>query len=203
MQLWDELSSSGVDVLILAATNRPHDLDPAVQRRFDRSFFLSYPDCESRADILRTVLTSHRVDNTVDVNLCAQQTEGYTGNDLSRLCRAAVRSVRRKQRPCQRQEDALSSRGTHFRPLTTNDMLAAMRAVLPTSWMAQSYASLANRPSGPPTPSSDLGHSSAVDPSQGLETSWVEEANSPDHADVKDGAEEDEDEDENEDEGDT
>ncbi|CAN0413639.1 unnamed protein product, partial [Ectocarpus sp. 12 AP-2014] len=93
MQLWDELSCSGQDrqdrVVVLAATNRPWDLDPAVQRRFSRSFQVGLPDRKMRKAVLMKALEDVEVEEGFDWRELAVKTEGYSCGDVVELCREA------------------------------------------------------------------------------------------------------------------
>jgi SpoVK/Ycf46/Vps4 family AAA+-type ATPase len=90
MQLWDELLREHADVVIVGATNRPQDLDPAILRRFERSFLIPAPDLPARKDVLAKLLRGVELDADFDADRCAQGTEGYTASDLAAVCRAAV-----------------------------------------------------------------------------------------------------------------
>lgn len=96
MSHWDGLlSKSGERILVLAATNRPFDLDEAIIRRFERRIMVGLPSVENREKILKTLLTKERVDEGLDLKELARMTEGYTGSDLKNLCMtAAYRPVR-------------------------------------------------------------------------------------------------------------
>jgi len=96
MSHWDGLlSKSGERVLVLAATNRPFDLDEAIIRRFERRIMVGLPTQESRELILRTLLSKEKVDENIDFKELATMTEGYSGSDLKNLCvTAAYRPVR-------------------------------------------------------------------------------------------------------------
>ncbi len=80
------------DVVVVAATNRPDIIDPALLRsgRFDRLLMIGAPDKSGRYEILR--IHAARIPNCEDVNLeeLAELTEGYVGSDLEALCREAV-----------------------------------------------------------------------------------------------------------------
>ncbi|CAM9096542.1 unnamed protein product, partial [Ectocarpus sp. 6 AP-2014] len=93
MQLWDELSCSGQDrqdrVVVLAATNRPWDLDPAAQRRFSRSFQVGLPDRKMRKAVLMKALEDVEVEEGFDWRELAVKTEGYSCGDVVELCREA------------------------------------------------------------------------------------------------------------------
>ncbi|CAL4909761.1 unnamed protein product [Urochloa decumbens] len=96
MSHWDGLlSKSGERILVLAATNRPFDLDEAIIRRFERRIMVGLPTQESRELILRTLLSKEKVDENIDFKELATMTEGYSGSDLKNLCvTAAYRPVR-------------------------------------------------------------------------------------------------------------
>ncbi|KAE8077797.1 hypothetical protein FH972_016325 [Carpinus fangiana] len=95
MTHWDGLlTKPGERILVLAATNRPFDLDEAIIRRFERRVMVGLPSIESREKILRTLLAKEKVEN-LDFKELATITEGYSGSDLKNLCvTAAYRPVR-------------------------------------------------------------------------------------------------------------
>jgi transitional endoplasmic reticulum ATPase len=80
------------DVVVIAATNRPDILDPALLRsgRFDRLLMIGAPDKLGRYEILK--IHTAQIPNSEDVNLdeLAELTEGYVGSDLDSLCREAA-----------------------------------------------------------------------------------------------------------------
>ncbi|AED96272.1 P-loop containing nucleoside triphosphate hydrolases superfamily protein [Arabidopsis thaliana] len=95
MTHWDGLMTKpGERILVLAATNRPFDLDEAIIRRFERRIMVGLPSIESREKILRTLLSKEKTEN-LDFHELGQITEGYSGSDLKNLCiTAAYRPVR-------------------------------------------------------------------------------------------------------------
>ncbi|EEC70216.1 hypothetical protein OsI_00975 [Oryza sativa Indica Group] len=96
MTHWDGLlSRPDQKILVLAATNRPFDLDEAIIRRFERRIMVGLPSLESRELILRSLLSKEKVDGGLDYKELATMTEGYSGSDLKNLCTtAAYRPVR-------------------------------------------------------------------------------------------------------------
>ncbi|XP_057786812.1 uncharacterized protein LOC131004206 isoform X2 [Salvia miltiorrhiza] len=96
MTHWDGLlTKTGERILVLAATNRPFDLDEAIIRRFERRIMVGLPAVENREKILRTLLSKEKVDEDLDFLELATMTEGYSGSDLKNLCiTAAYRPVR-------------------------------------------------------------------------------------------------------------
>ncbi|TVU22963.1 hypothetical protein EJB05_32686 [Eragrostis curvula] len=96
MTHWDGLlSRPDQRILVLAATNRPFDLDEAIIRRFERRIMVGLPSMESRELIMRSLLSKEKVDEGLDFKELATMTEGYSGSDLKNLCTtAAYRPVR-------------------------------------------------------------------------------------------------------------
>ncbi|KAG7956467.1 hypothetical protein I3843_11G124900 [Carya illinoinensis] len=96
MTHWDGLlTKPGERILVLAATNRPFDLDEAIIRRFERRIMVGLPSVESREMIFRTLLAKEKVEEGLDFKELATMTEGYTGSDLKNLCTtAAYRPIR-------------------------------------------------------------------------------------------------------------
>ncbi|KAH7427530.1 hypothetical protein KP509_10G048300 [Ceratopteris richardii] len=96
MAHWDGLlSKTNERVLVLAATNRPFDLDDAIIRRFERRIMVGLPDRENREKILRIILEKETIADDVDFGELAGMTEGFSGSDLKNLCRvAAYRPIR-------------------------------------------------------------------------------------------------------------
>lgn len=91
MAHWDGLLSKSTErVLVLAATNRPFDLDEAIIRRFQRRIMVGLPNAESRERILRTLLAKETLEEGFDFKDLATMTDGYTGSDLKNLCTAAA-----------------------------------------------------------------------------------------------------------------
>ena len=80
------------DVVVIAATNRPDIIDPALLRpgRFDKAILVGPPDEASRKSILEIQLRSKPLADDVDIGALAKETEGCTGADLSAICNEAV-----------------------------------------------------------------------------------------------------------------
>jgi transitional endoplasmic reticulum ATPase len=86
------------DIVVIAATNRPNLIDPAVLRpgRFDRLIYVPEPDDKSRLQILKLYSSTMPVSKDVDMNQVAAQTKYYSGADLENICReAAMHALRR------------------------------------------------------------------------------------------------------------
>ena len=94
-------------VIVLAATNRPDILDPALLRpgRFDRQIYVNKPDVKGRESILKVHAKNKRLDDTVDLHLLARSTVGFTGADLSNLLNEAAILAAREDRKMLGMED--------------------------------------------------------------------------------------------------
>ena len=119
----DGVSSDNDGVYLLAATNAPWDIDPALRRpgRLDRTLLVLPPDEPARAAILHTHLRERPVEG-IDLQALARATEGLTGADLSHVCDSAA-------------ENALMDSVRTGRPRLMNmkDMYAALKEVRPSS----------------------------------------------------------------------
>ncbi|XP_021690124.1 uncharacterized protein LOC110671835 isoform X2 [Hevea brasiliensis] len=88
---WDGLRTKDTErVLVLAATNRPFDLDEAVIRRLPRRLMVNLPDAPNRAKIMRVILAQEDLSPDVDFDAIASMTDGYSGSDLKNLCVTAA-----------------------------------------------------------------------------------------------------------------
>jgi transitional endoplasmic reticulum ATPase len=85
-------------VVIIAATNRPDIIDPALLRpgRFDKSILIGPPDKESRLSIFGIHTKDKPLDSDVDLEKLAEMTEGCTGADISAICNEAVMTAVRE-----------------------------------------------------------------------------------------------------------
>ncbi len=102
-QLLIEMDGFGENegVIIIAATNRPDILDPALLRpgRFDRQLTVGYPDVKGREEILKVHARNKPLAPDVKLSVIAQSTAGFTGADLENLLNeAALLSARRKKK---------------------------------------------------------------------------------------------------------
>ncbi len=96
----DGLKSRG-DVIMMAATNRPNAIDPALRRpgRFDREIAIGIPNEHARREILEIYARGMPLGEGVDLTDLAQTTHGFTGADLNALCREAAMAALRRQLP--------------------------------------------------------------------------------------------------------
>ncbi|KYO69284.1 ATP-dependent zinc metalloprotease FtsH [Thermovenabulum gondwanense] len=94
-------------IIIIAATNRPDILDPALLRpgRFDRQIVVDIPDIKGREEILKVHARNKPLEENVDLSILARRTPGFTGADLENLLNeAALLAVRRNKKKIGMQE---------------------------------------------------------------------------------------------------
>ncbi len=141
VQLLSELDGMGADnegIFVLAATNQPWDVDPALRRpgRLDRTILVVPPDEDARRKILEVHLRDKPVEG-VDLRRIAARTDGYSGADLRLVCEAAAELAI---------EDSL--RQGRPRPIGPDDLVAALAHATPStrSWfdMARNVVAFAN-----------------------------------------------------------
>jgi len=86
------------NVVVIAATNMPHLIDPALLRpgRFDRSIFIGVPDKEARKKIFKIHTKNMPLAKDVDIEELAEYTENYVGSDIELICREAAMLVIRE-----------------------------------------------------------------------------------------------------------
>ena len=100
LALMDGLKGRG-KVIVIAATNLPNALDPALRRpgRFDREISIPIPDREGRREIMEIHSAGMPLDADVELNVLADITHGFVGADLEALCREAAMSALRRLLP--------------------------------------------------------------------------------------------------------
>ena len=88
-------------VIVLAATNRPDILDPALRRpgRFDREIYVGRPDSKGREEILKVHARDKKLSDDVDLKKIAMTTQGFTGADLQNLLNEAAILATRAEKP--------------------------------------------------------------------------------------------------------
>jgi transitional endoplasmic reticulum ATPase len=139
-QLLTELDGLEIltNVLVIGATNRPDIVDPALLRpgRFDRLLYVPPPDRDSRVQILKIHIKKKPLDEAVDIEKLADQTDGYTGADIASLSSAAVMLALREHvskykdpKEAEKHKDELKIQMKHFedamkkiRPLSTQEL---------------------------------------------------------------------------------
>ncbi|HDM23874.1 AAA family ATPase [archaeon] len=134
LALMDGLTPRG-NVIVIGATNRINDLDPALRRpgRFDREIEIGVPDKKGRLEILQ-VHTRGMPLKDVDLEEIAAITHGYTGADLAALCReAAMIALRRYMPEINLREDRVPPEVLEKMVVTKEDFMKAFKEVVPTA----------------------------------------------------------------------
>ena len=108
-QLLTEMDGFGSNsgVIILAATNRADILDKALMRagRFDRQIYVELPDLNDRVAIFKVHLKKIKIDDSVDIELLARQTPGFSGADIANVCNeAALIAARHNKKTVEKQD---------------------------------------------------------------------------------------------------
>ena len=98
-------------VIILAATNRADMLDSALLRagRFDRQINVDLPDLNERKEIFKVHLKPVKIDSTVDVDMLARQTPGFSGADIANVCNEAALIAARHNKESVGKQDFLDA----------------------------------------------------------------------------------------------
>ncbi len=135
----DGVAGSNERLLVMAATNAPWFVDPALRRpgRFDRVVFVPPPDRAARLEVLRLHLRKRPVEASVDLAALAEKTAEFSGADLLDLVERAIETPLRE-----------ALRSGDVRPLTRADMTGALAIAKPSTreWFetARNYATFAN-----------------------------------------------------------
>eukprot|EP00731_Ephydatia_muelleri_P018210 Em0011g250a len=99
-------------VIIMAATNRPNSIDPALRRfgRFDREVDIGIPDATGRLEVLRIHTKNMKLADDVDLEQVANETHGYVGSDVASLCsEAAMQQIREKMDLIDLEDDTIDA----------------------------------------------------------------------------------------------
>jgi katanin p60 ATPase-containing subunit A1 len=92
-----EDNEKGKNIMVLAATNRPWDLDDALIRRLEKRVYIPLPSGEGRSELFKINLKGIDLESSIKWDELVKKTEGYSGADLSNVCReAAMMPMRRK-----------------------------------------------------------------------------------------------------------
>ena len=135
LTLMDGMKSRG-KVVVIAATNRPDSIDPALRRpgRFDREIEIGIPDDEGRFDILSIHTRGMPINEQVDLKQISKTTHGFVGADLEVLSKeAAMRSLRRILPEIDLDEDKISTEVLQRIEITDEDFKDALKEVRPSA----------------------------------------------------------------------
>ncbi|MEK0351922.1 MAG: CDC48 family AAA ATPase [Nitrosopumilus sp.] len=135
LTLMDGMKSRG-KVVVIAATNRPDSIDPALRRpgRFDREIEIGIPDDKERFEILSIHTRGMPIDEKVDLEQISKITHGFVGADLQVLSKeAAMRSLRRILPEIDLDEEKVSSEILQKIQITSEDFRDALKEVRPSA----------------------------------------------------------------------
>jgi len=135
LTLMDGMKSRG-NVVVIAATNRPDSIDPALRRpgRFDREIEIGIPDDEGRFDILSIHTRGMPIDEKVDLKQISKTTHGFVGADLEILSKeAAMKSLRRILPEIDYDEEKISTEILEKIQITSDDFRDALKEVSPSA----------------------------------------------------------------------
>ncbi|MEM4297395.1 MAG: CDC48 family AAA ATPase, partial [Nitrososphaerota archaeon] len=135
LALMDGLEGRG-SVIVIGATNRPNALDPALRRpgRFDREIEIGIPDKRGRTEILHIHTRGMPLAKDVIVEKLGEITRGYTGADLTALCReAAMKAIRRILPNIDFSEEKISPEILNNLEVTMKDFIDAYKEITPSA----------------------------------------------------------------------
>lgn len=135
LSLMDGLKARG-QIIVIAATNRPNDIDPALRRggRFDREIELGVPTREGRREILQIHTRNMPLAKNVDLNKIADVSHGHVGADINALCKeAAMSSLRRVMPKLKLKEETIPTEVIENLEVTKKDFQDALLMVEPSA----------------------------------------------------------------------
>ncbi|XP_048761547.1 outer mitochondrial transmembrane helix translocase-like isoform X1 [Ostrea edulis] len=122
MSMWDGIiTDPNCLIMIIAATNRPSDIDPAILRRLPCQFNIKKPEKLQRVNILKLVLYGERTED-LDYEKLGEETVGLTGSDLKELCRVASTNRIRELVQNSHTDNIYEMEIERLRPITMKDM---------------------------------------------------------------------------------
>jgi transitional endoplasmic reticulum ATPase len=135
LSLMDGLEARG-KVIVIAATNRPNAIDPALRRpgRFDREIEIKVPDKRGRLEILQIHARNMPLDTDVDQDKVAGVTHGFVGADLEYLCKeAAMKCLRRLLPELNLEDEKIPPETLEKLVITMSDFENAIKEVTPSA----------------------------------------------------------------------
>jgi transitional endoplasmic reticulum ATPase len=134
LALMDGLSSRG-EVIVIAATNRPNALDPAIRRggRFDREVEVGIPNKNGRLEILYVHTRGMPLDESLDLKEIAEVTHGFVGADLYALCKEAAMHTLERALPDLDVKEDIPSQVLDNLNVTREDFYTALKKIEPSA----------------------------------------------------------------------
>ncbi|XP_035845073.1 katanin p60 ATPase-containing subunit A1 [Helianthus annuus] len=121
-------------VMVLAATNFPWDIDQGLRRRLEKRIYIPLPNFKSRMELIKINLKTVKVAADMDFTVIARRTDGYSGDDLTNVCRdASFEGMRRKLAGKTREEIRNMPKDNFAKvPVTMRDFEEAIKRVQPS-----------------------------------------------------------------------
>ncbi|XP_053564450.1 katanin p60 ATPase-containing subunit A-like 1 [Bombina bombina] len=117
-------------VMVLAATNFPWDIDEALRRRLEKRIYIPLPTASGRAELLKINLRDVEVEPGIDLNVIAEKIEGYSGADITNVCRdAALMAMRRRIQGLTPEQIRALSKEELQMPVTMMDFEQALKKI--------------------------------------------------------------------------
>src|SRR6266705_250066 len=135
LSLMDGMGARG-NIIVIGATNRPNAIDPALRRpgRFDREIEIGVPDKIGRHEILQIHTRAMPLTSDVNLDRLSEISHGYTGADISALCReAAMKSLRRYLPQVNMEDERIPSAMLEKMEVNLDDFMNAYREITPTA----------------------------------------------------------------------
>ncbi|XP_076021762.1 katanin p60 ATPase-containing subunit A-like 1 [Genypterus blacodes] len=117
-------------VMVLAATNFPWDIDEALRRRLEKRIYIPLPTAVGRVELLKINLKEVEVAADVDMEVIAEKTEGYSGADITNVCRdASLMAMRRRIQGLSPEEIRALSKEELQMPVTMEDFTLTLKKI--------------------------------------------------------------------------
>ena len=123
-------------IMVLGATNLPWDLDDALRRRFEKRIYIPLPNSVGRQQMFKINFKGIKLSSDIDIDTLVKKTEGYSGHDISSVCReASLMNMRRKLMSGNGQFDLLEAAHNETflqdleAPVSQNDILTAIKNI--------------------------------------------------------------------------
>jgi katanin p60 ATPase-containing subunit A1 len=140
-------------VIVLGATNFPWDIDEALRRRLEKRIYIPLPDLNGRVALLRINLREVTLDDDVDLEKIADRLDGYSGADVTTVCRdASMMGMRRKIEGLSIEQIQAIPKEELNMPAKMEDFVDVLKKVSPSvskndlekyeKWMAEVFKSL-------------------------------------------------------------
>ncbi|NXW08880.1 KATL1 protein, partial [Fregetta grallaria] len=117
-------------VMVLAATNFPWDIDEALRRRLEKRIYIPLPTAKGRAELLKINLREVELDPDISLEEIAEKIEGYSGADITNVCRdASLMAMRRRINGLTPEEIRALSKEELQMPVTKGDFELALKKI--------------------------------------------------------------------------